>query len=255
MRNKSIFFLAVLLVLAAAPLAAQQMPTVTRSYLVKPKAGMDEQFEQSFKTHLDWHRKQKDTWTYNTYQFESGERFGQYVVVTGGHKWEDFDAREAMAAADAADVRVTIAPHIESTQSLFSTELPEVSRPLPGNTPTPLILVLYFYLKPGAGRDFNYCIRKFHEAIGKTNWPTNYFWLEREAGASTPSYVLVLPQKNWAAMNPMAKSFVQMLEEAYGRQEAQELLEKFSKTIREESAQILRHRPDLSYQAPAAAGR
>lgn len=252
----SILLLAALVALGAIPLAAQQAaPTVSRSFWIKPKPGMEQQFEQGAKAHLDWHRQQKDTWTYNSYQYETGERLGQFVVVTGGHKWEDFDGRASMDAADLADFRAKVGPYIDSSASLFSIERTEVSRPLPGTTPAALVHVLIFELKPGTDADFNYCIRKFHEGIGKTNWPTNYSWLQRMAGAEVPTYVLVLPHKDWASFNPLSKTFAQMLDEAYGQQEARELLEKFSKTIREETSQILRHRPDLSYQAPAAAGR
>lgn len=256
MRNGVVFLLAALLVLAALPLAAQQdQANVSRAFWVKPKPGMAQEFEKAAKAHLDWHRQQKDTWTWTTLQFETGERLGQFIVVTQGHRWEEFDARAEFDKADVENWAATVGPHVESTSSVFSVARLDVSRPLADPTPPAMTLAIYFHVKPGTDADFNYCMRKFHEAIGKTNWPGNYTWLQRVAGTDVPQYVLVLPRKNWAAFKPGEKRFDQMLEEAFGAQEARELLEKFGATVRYETAEILRHRPDLSYQAPAAAGR
>jgi len=59
--------------------------------------------------------------------------------------------------------------------------------------------------------------------------------------------VLVLPRRNWAEFKPVEKPFERMLEEAVGRQEAQSLLETFSRAVKSASSSILRARPDLSY--------
>ena len=65
-----------------------------------------------------------------------------------------------------------------------------------------------------------------------------------------PQYVLVLPRANWAAFKPMEKSFGAMLEEAYGRMEAEHMLEAFSNTVKYEENEVARSRPDLGYAPP-----
>jgi hypothetical protein len=111
--------------------------------------------------------------------------------------------------------------------------------------------VLAFQVRPGKSRDFHYAIGKYHEAIQKTKWPVHYEWHELVNGGEGPLFVLVIPRSNWAAFKPMEKSFYQMLEEAYGRQEAEKLLDTFSGTLKSQSSEIIRSRPDLGY-TPAA---
>ena len=252
MRRMGLFLVAVALVLLVLPAATQPpAPSVGRSFWVKPKPGMEQQFEEAVKKHIAWHRQQKDTWSYTAYQVEAGEDLSQYVVVTSGHRWEDFDGRTAFDAADEADYLANVAPYAQSIGSIFSIFRAEVSRPLPGGEIAPLSVAIRTHLNPGTTGDFTYAVRKFHEAIGKTNWPVNYVWLERVSGSEVPTFVLLLPRKNWAAFNPLEKPLAAVLEEAYGRQEAEALLSKYYKTIHCQTSIILRHRPDLSY-VPAA---
>jgi hypothetical protein len=107
--------------------------------------------------------------------------------------------------------------------------------------------VLTFRLRYGASREFNYAIKKINEAINKSDWPVHYAWLTTVSGGEIGTYTLVLPHKNWADFKDPDKPFPAMLEEVYGRVEAGKLLKVLTKTVRSESSQILRFRPDLSY--------
>jgi hypothetical protein len=66
-------------------------------------------------------------------------------------------------------------------------------------------------------------------------------------GGELGNYTLVRPHKNWADFKDPEKSFEAMLEEVYGRVEAEKLLKVLTKTVRSETSQILKFRPDLSY--------
>ena len=107
--------------------------------------------------------------------------------------------------------------------------------------------VITFRLKHGKEAHFNYLIKKFHETIGKSNWPARYEWYQLINGGAHPTYVLVIPRANWAAFKPLEPSFDAMLEQALGRHEAEQLLESFSKTLQHQESEIIKLRPDLSY--------
>ncbi|MBI4462687.1 MAG: hypothetical protein HY653_07270 [Acidobacteria bacterium] len=254
MRRMGVFFVAVSLVLLALPaLAQQEGQNVSRAYWVKPKAGMELQYEEAYKKHIAWHRQQKDTWTWTTFQVEAGDGVGQFITVTAGHRWADFDKPSVSPDADRADALANTGPYTESVRSVFSVFRGDISRPPAPGQVLPVSQTIRFHLNPGRSADFAYVVRKVHEAIGKTNRPGNYFWLERVAGEETPTFVLVLPRKDWADFEPQATPIWEMMEEVYGRQEAEELRALQNKAIHCTSSYILRHRPDLSYTpAPAA---
>lgn len=248
MRRIGNFLVVLSLLLLALPVLAQDEPgTLARGFFLTIKPGMTQQFEAAYKQHIAWHRQQNDTWTWHTWQYETGERLGQYLVRTPGHHWEDFDAHAEFSAADTADFVAGAGQYVESVSSTFSRVLPKVSRWPEGDARPAFVEVLTFRLRYGAGREFNYAIKKINEAINKSDWPVHYAWLTTVSGGELGTYTLVLPHKNWAGFKDPEKSFPAMLEEVYGRVGAGKVLKAFTKSVLSESSQIARFRPDLSY--------
>ncbi|MFQ5818125.1 MAG: hypothetical protein ACE5H2_09270 [Terriglobia bacterium] len=238
--------------LLARPAVAQEEPgQIARVYHVKPRAGMELQFEEAFKQHIDWHRQQGDTWTWNTWFISTGKRFGQYAVGTFGHRWADFDNPGVDPEADAAHYLANVAPYVQSVTSLFGMVLPNVSRPPEGKGPSPLASLIHIYVKVGAEEKFMHAIGKVSKALEKGNWPGRYLWYALVNGGKHPQFVLVLPRENWASFKEPEKPVGAALEEVYGRQGADSLRMVFRKTIRSEWSEVLEYRPDLSY-APAS---
>ncbi len=248
MRRTGMFLVVLSLLLLALPVLAQDEPgTLARGFFLTIKPGMTQQFEEAYKQHIAWHRQQNDTWTWHTWQYETGAQLGQYVVRTPGHHWEDFDAHAEFNAADAADFFAGPGQYVGSASSVFSRLLPKVSRWPEGDAIPAFVEVLTFRLRYGSGREFNYAIKKVTEAINKSDWPVHYAWLTTLRGGEFGTYILVLPHENWADFKEPEKPFEAMLEEVYGRVEADKVLKAFTKAVRSESSQIARFRPDLSY--------
>ena len=85
-------------------------------YATTPKPGMTKQLEEGRKRHMDFHRKQNDTWTWQVWQIETGESTGSYFSTSFGHSWQDLDAWEQkMGTADTADGAVNLSPYAAST--------------------------------------------------------------------------------------------------------------------------------------------
>ncbi|MGA8763549.1 MAG: hypothetical protein WB562_11850, partial [Candidatus Sulfotelmatobacter sp.] len=59
---------------------AQNAHNVCRIYFSMPKPGMNQQYEAGRKKHMQFHRAQKDTWTWNTFTVETGDNAGMYVT-------------------------------------------------------------------------------------------------------------------------------------------------------------------------------
>jgi hypothetical protein len=248
MRRTGIFLVVLSLLLLALPVLAQDEPgTLARGFFLTIKSGMGQQFEAAYKQHIAWHRQQNDTWEWHTWQYETGERLGQYLVRTPGHHWEDFDAQAEFGEADSAHFFAGAGQYVASVSSTFARILPKVSRWPEGDAIPAFVEVLTFRLRYGSGREFNYAIKKVTEAINKSDWPVHYLWLTTVSGGELGTYILVFPHENWAGLNPPEKSFEAMLEEAYGKQEAEEIQKVFDRTIKSERSQISVYRPDLSY--------
>ncbi len=250
MRRIAVFVAVVSLLLLTWPASAQeeQEPgTLARVFVVQPKMGMVQQFEEAYAQHVAWHQEKGDDWTWLTWQIQSGENFGKYAIITPGHHWADFDNRVVSGEEDAAHYLATVGQYTQSVTSHFWRALPEISRPLDGEEPAPVRSILFLEIRRGKTDEFMNAVKKVHQAIGETDWPTNYIWVTLVNGGSHPMFALVLPRENWAGFAPQEEPFDEMLEEAYGEQEAEEILRVIDKTIKSEYSHLETYRPDLSY--------
>ena len=247
MRRRGNFLVVLLLMSLALPVLAQEVEgTIARIVFFRAQPGMQQQLEEGLKKHMAWHKAQNDPWAWAVWSYVSGEETGMYGGGTFGRKWEDFDNSPVDRAADRADVAENVIPYTApGTQVRFYEFLPKVSKPL--GTPAAMSEILVFRVRFGKSAEFASLIKKFHEAIEKTNWPEHYAWYVLVNGGPGPEYVLVLPRENWASLKRPEKSFPAMLAEAVGQEEAAALLKRWGKVIKSESSTLTRNRPELSY--------
>ena len=247
MRRTGNFLVVLSLLLLALPVLAQEEEgTIARIVFFRAKPGMQQQLEEGLKKHMAWHKAQNDPWAWAVWSYISGEETGMYGGGSFGHKWEDFDNPPVDLAAHRADLVENILPYVApGRQWRFYQFLPKVSKPL--GTPAAMSKIVVLRVRFGKSAEFASLIKKFHEAIEKTNWPEHYGWYRLVNGGPGPEYVLVLPRENWASLKGPEKSFPAMLAEAVGQEEAAALLKRWGKVIKSESSTLTRNRPDLSY--------
>ena len=243
----------------AAPAAlaqmAQQKPekpgNVTRVFFTTAKPGAVDDYEAGRKRHMEAHKRMGDTWTWQTYVVEVGENVGSYSTVTFNHHWKDYDAwEEKNGEADNADVEKNLTPFSVAGGNAFYIYLADSSTPA-SMSPTPLVQLLHFQLKGGAEPEFQNAIKKTHEAIQKTKWASNYQWYSLAVGGEGLHYVLAIPLKGFAEMEDPEVPFPVMLEKALGPVAAKAVMASFDKTVAHQWSEILRYRPDLSYNPGA----
>ncbi|MGH9602139.1 MAG: hypothetical protein ACRD24_07085 [Terriglobales bacterium] len=230
---------------------AQEKGNVAEAIVTKPKAGHTAQYEAGRKRHMAFHKKQNDTFSWMTYEILSGDNTGSYVTVSPNHEWKDFDGREKFDAADSADVAINLTPHAESTTVHYYVYRPDMSNPPEGNPEPVLVQTTHFYVRPEGQADFVAGVRKITEAGKKTNSPGRPMWYQLVSGGEGPRFVLRQLRKNWAEFQPPDKTLDAMVEEAFGKEEAEKILSHVRKNIRYTVSYTSRYRPDLSY-VPAA---
>ena len=244
MQKIRMVFLAAVVAALAWPLAAEE--SITRVVVWKVKPGMEAKFEEGLKRHNSFHARQGDPMASVTYVVQSGPETGSYVRIAGNRTWADFDTEAKMEKADQADSAVNTDPYIQSAMPVFYRSLPDVSRVKEGG-PSAMYAVNFYRVKFGMADDFTRAITRIHEAIGKTQWPVHYAWYALVNGGEMPEFVLSLPREKWADFASPEKPFTKMLEEAFGRSEADSILSAFEKSVAGVSSQIVGLRSDLSY--------
>src|SRR5678815_1889883 len=92
--------------------------TLAEIHINKVKPGMTRKYEEGRKKHMMWHHKQKDAWSWYTWEIVTGENTGAYVIGTFGHNWSDLDGRAKFEAEDSVDAIAHMGATLESeTQS------------------------------------------------------------------------------------------------------------------------------------------
>lgn len=257
---KKVLVLVSLLALAVAiPAGAQtQSKNIARIYTIKAKPGQAQQWEAALKKLEAWEHQQNFPGTFYVWSVISGDHYGDYVLGEFGHEWKDFDEMQARGekAGFGKEVGETVAPYTESVKISYYAFQRDLSivPPDPNKPPLPMSEVNFFTLKPGGLGPAMNAIKQVNAAIRKTHWPggdTPGGWYVLVNGGEGPQLVLSGGYKNWAALQPPSTSFFKMLEEAYGEAGAKAIGHDFYSHVRSESNELIRYRPDLSYNVPA----
>jgi len=244
-------------VLAGSMGVAQQASTAPQGNLAeihinKVKPGMTRQYEEGRKKHMMWHHKQKDAWSWYTWEIVTGENTGAYVIGTFGHNWSDLDGRAKFEAEDSVDAIAHMGATLASETQSFSRFRADLSMGTPAPQPTPLAAVTHFLLTPDGVNDFVESVKQVSEGMKKTNFPLSgaNHWYQLVNGGELPHFVLVGERANWAAFEPATeKTLDAMMGEAYGKEQGAAILSTLRKAIRHISTETLRYRPDLSHIA------
>lgn len=249
MRRSTAVLVCLTLIAVACPLVAQDHAgSISRVSFWTVKAGMLDQFEAGLKKHNEFHRSANDPNALHTWTVLNGPDAGSYIRGSLGHDWADFDQEDSTSEEDARDVAANLDPYIETDVPRHYLFLRDISSPPKPEGISPLSNVIFFRLNQDGEQAFREGITKFHEAVGKTQWPTKgYFWHELWSGGAHPTFVLVLPMDSWADMVPLEPAFPEMIIQAYGPEEGLALLESFGQVIKKQWSQVHQYRTDLSY--------
>ena len=228
---------------------AQNENNLCRIYFTKAKSGQEQQLEAGRKKHIQFHRAQKDTWTWNTWTRETGDDTGSYVTSTCGHAWKDFDEWEArMGKADAADALANMGPYLGGSTDGFYLYRADMSLAPANQPPAPMAAVTIYTLHPGAAPDFIAAVKKVNDALSKQpDWPKTSGWYQLVNGGQGPTFVLVSARQNWAGFEPLAKSVPDVLNEVYGPETAGQILKTMRDSTKHLSTETALYHPELSY--------
>lgn len=229
--------------------AAQEKPgTLAALEFQKPKNGMVRQYEDGRKQKAAWHRRQKDPQPLLVWQILSGDSTGSYIVGRVRKHWSDFDKPAVSTQAELEEFQKVVGNYTDSIVARFYNSLPEISNPdVPGRPPQ-LDEVITFRVRYGKESDFRSAVSRVYDAVQKTNWSVHYEWYVLHSGGDLGTYVLFLPRADWADfegevdVNPFRK----MLTDAFGKADADSIIDRIDTSVQSETSEIIQFRSDLS---------
>jgi hypothetical protein len=239
----------VIAIFLLAPQGQGQEPpgNIGRVYFIKVKVGTVAQFENEQKRHVTWHRERGDLWAWHTWQIETGDRSGQYVLASFGRRWKDFDTWAKTEEGHSRTDGLDLDQHLENSSNTFYEYIADVSRPPRKSGPSPKAEVISFHLYSNEIDLFTEVIKKLYEAAMKIDFPTSYYWYKLVNGGEHPTYVLEIPVEGWGDVRPPEEIFEMVFEKALGKGEGAAMLRSLRKSVQQEISEVFRYRPDLSY--------
>ena len=247
--RKLLFIAVATSLVALAPLATAQDENVVGMMVhVKPKAGMKDKWEEGAKKHMAFHREKGDSWQWLFWEIVSGENVGDFVVGSFEHKWADFDNMPVTGPEDAADLKINGDPYTESANVKYIEDMLKHSvAPAEGTPPAKLVTLVTVHVKPDMVEGYLNAVSKIPEALAKAGSDTKYYFSRAVTGGRQPSFIIFFPHQSWAEMGPSGTPLRKILEEAYGRTEADSILRALDEASYDMRTTILAYREDLSY--------
>jgi hypothetical protein len=235
---------------AGSPAAAQDDAPglITKSFKVEVKHDSFLQFEDAYRQHLQWHQKNEDSWGWHTWQIVNGEDLGQYLILSHGHRWQDFDADSAMRRSEWADFSTHIAPHLAAMSSKLESFEPAISNWPEGGDRPGLVELARFELTYEGFRNFRQAITKIHNAVVVKDPDRHFAWFTTVNGSNGPEMTLAIPHADWASFRPDETPLWTLIAEVHGQDEATALQKNIGESVRSQTTFVVEYRADLSYQ-------
>lgn len=250
--------LAILLLQALAPSAAAALDDQSVLWVswIKPKPGMEAEFEAGIRAHHRWRADQGDTWAWLVWRIDTGAATGTYAIGTFNHAWSDFDTPPVDLALARENRRQTIMPYVDSIRVehyVYQAAISNVPDDLP---PRNFSITEMIEVRVGKERDFMSAVSGITDAIKQVGWPNYYEWYRLDYGGRQPTYARVRLLWSWDDLANPEKSLRDVLEQVYGEREAAKIADMFNAAVerRENRTAILRKELFYVPAGPSTAG-
>jgi hypothetical protein len=113
--------------------------------------------------------------------------------------------------------------------------------------PAPLYEVFTYRLDASKWMEFLQLVEKTHQAIVQHDPEWQYSWEICRNGVVGMVAVLNVRHENWASLQEPEKSMEDVLKEAFGDEEARDIMQAWAQLDAESESFIVQYRPELSY--------
>jgi hypothetical protein len=145
--------------------------------------GHDFAFDAGVEHHWQWHREHRDPYVWYAWNIRFGQRVGGLVFATFNHSATSLDSAIS-PTEDAADWRVSGAPHSEFTNLEAYRYLADLSRGAGDPGPARLLEFTMVEVQPGSASAFEARLK-----AGQPSLKEETLWYRLVAGGSVPRYL------------------------------------------------------------------
>jgi hypothetical protein len=247
MRHLTRFAAVAALIGVAAPLQAQD-GNVTIAYFVTTDMANVMQLEDGIRGHVGWHAEQNDPWPGFVYSAMTGET--EYVWVSPGHTWADFDSPAVDHGADQADFVSRAGNHVHTVDVRMWVTWDDVSRAPAPDAMIPMWQVIEWKFKNTSEgyQAVRNAFGKVKAAIEQQEDPFNYTVNEVVSSDAGPELFVAIARHSMAEMGMSEPDGLErMLAQAYGHAEAVAIVRTFEKYLTPTANRFWVLRQDLSH--------
>lgn len=240
------FHALILTALALSAPAAAQTPASTRDsgdaahlFAYWPKKGMEERFDEGYRTHLRWHRGKRDPLVWYAWYVYDGDRAGLFVDGSFGAPFAAFD-RRVDPVGDGADADRNVTPYADTAFRASYRLRRELSTgfPLERWQPTQRVQVFHYTLHAGTRARFERALAAAHANLSKRAGAPAYTWYEKVVGGTAPEYMLMVARDGWKSYDDHSTA----LDDLVGEERLQDL----AAAVDEVRVETWLYREDLS---------
>ena len=161
---------------------------------LRPHDGKTVDFEAGYIRHLEWHRQNKDTWTWFGWTIWAGERQRSFIYATFGHSAAELDS-PVSPAEDERDNISNVTPHGHFSGHALCEFLPPLSRGSGVPAATARVELTTVDLTAGAEKAFEAALTAKQSALRSET-----LWYRVLAGGPSPRYLRLRPRRNVSAL-------------------------------------------------------
>lgn len=236
---------AVALLLTAASVAGAQ--NLAQVYRFKPAPGNGPAVQAALAEHTAWRAEQGDPWSWTVLQEVQGPNFGDWIVVSGGHTWEDLDAySQGFGPRGGQHFTATVTPLLESITNEILIVDPNLTNS-PQSGEYPLVRVTNWKLVPARQAQFNQTIARIIDSYPQGGDEYLRSYLNVMVGGDLPAKRSVQWFRDWSDLANAPTPGTSVVE-AYGQEEATRLFQALSESIRSNQTYVLRAYPEMAVE-------
>ena len=216
-------------------------------FAYSPRERMEALFEEGYRRHLDWHRRNHDPLVWYAWRVSDGDRAGLFVDGTFGQPFSAFDTR-VDPAGDGSDADQTFIPFVKPAFRSAYVLRRDLSTgfPLEEHRPTPSMHVVEYAVRPGTEARFERAVQAASEALqGRSDVP-DHTWYALVVGGTAPSYLLVVARTDWSDYDHFRAGLSTLIADGREAAEAARLLEDFAASVDHVRVETWTYLPHLS---------
>lgn len=211
------------------------------------KAGMQGQFDEGYRKHLDWHRAKRDPLVWYGWVVAHGDRVGMFIDGSFGAPFAAFD-RRVDPEGDGADAQKNFSPYADTAFRASYRLRRELSTgfPLERWQPSSSVQVLHYILHPGTAARFERAVAAARETLSRQGNAPAHTWYELVVGGDAPGYLLMIARDGWKSYDEHGGGLDALVAQAGDAARTRRLLDDLAASVAEVKAETWDYREDLS---------